>query len=136
MSPIILSTNPETFSVLFEERRPVNSSSAVSPSRGERNEVKEMKKRGFYEPKPNSIRGCAEHITLAERELSAFFRAVSELFGAKQAELSAEDWLHEFTAIGSLPASKRELRWITSKASTRLASRVNALSLFTELQSL
>jgi len=38
-----------------------------------------MKQRGFYEPQPNSNCGCAEHITLAERKLSAFFRAVTEL---------------------------------------------------------
>jgi hypothetical protein len=91
---------------------------------------------GFYEPQQDSNRGCVEQITLAERELSAFFRAVTELFGTEQAKLSAEDWLHEFTATGSLRASARELRWITTKASTRLASRVNASSLLTELQSM
>ena len=94
-----------------------------------------MKQPEFYEPQQNS-NCCADHITLAERELSAFFRAVTELFGAEQAEVSAEDWLHEFTAIGSLPESARELGWITTKASTRLARRVNASSLSTELQSL
>ena len=82
----------------------------------------------------NSI--CADLATLAERELSAFFRAVTELFGTEQAELSAEDWLHELTAIDSAPTSTRELRRITAKASTRLASRVNASYLLIELQSL
>jgi hypothetical protein len=82
----------------------------------------------------NSV--CSDLATMAERELSAFFRAVTELFGTEQAELSAEDWLHEFTTINSLPVSTRELRRITAKASTRLASRVNASSLLTELQSL
>jgi hypothetical protein len=86
---------------------------------------------------PNNFNSvCADLATMAERELSAYFRAVAELFGPEQAELSAEDWLHEFTAIDSLPASTRELRRITAKASTRLAGRVNASSLFTELQSL
>jgi hypothetical protein len=99
-------------------------------------EVNEMKQPGFYEPQQNSNRGWCERLTLAERELSAFFRAVTDLFGAEQAELSAEDWLREFTAIGSLPASTGELRRITTKASTRLASRVSASSFLTELQNL
>jgi hypothetical protein len=89
-----------------------------------------------HTPPKNLNSVCADLAVMAERELSAFFRAVTELFGKEQAELSAEDWLHEFTAIGSLPASRRELRWITTKASTRLASRLNASSLLTELQNL
>ncbi len=38
---------------------------------------------------------CADQINMAERELSAFIRAVAELFGPEQARLSAEDWLDE-----------------------------------------
>jgi len=71
---------------------------------------------------------------MAERELSAFFTAITQLFGPKQAELSAEDWLKELIEIDSLPASSREWRLITAKASTRLASRVNASSPSTEPQ--
>ncbi len=37
---------------------------------------------------------CAELLGLAQQELTALFRAVTESFGAEQAELSAEDWLH------------------------------------------
>ena len=59
-------------------------------------------------------------MTMAERELSAFFTAVSQLFGSEQAELSAEDWLHELIEIDGLPASTREWRLITAKVSTRL----------------
>jgi len=66
---------------------------------------------------------------MAEQELSAFFRAVTELFGSEQAEISAEDWLDELIAIDRLPASARDLRRITAQASTRLASRVGASSL-------
>jgi len=40
------------------------------------------------------------------------------------AQLSAEDWLQELTAIDALPASAREWRLITARASTRLASRL------------
>jgi hypothetical protein len=75
---------------------------------------------------------CGELMTMAERELSAFFRTVTELFGSEQAELSAEDWLHELNDSDNLPGSEREWRWITAKVSSRLASRVLASSLLTE----
>jgi hypothetical protein len=72
-------------------------------------------------------------MTMAERELSAFFNAVTELFGSKQAELSAEDWLHELIETQGLPTSAQEWRSITAQASTRLPSGVNASSRSTEL---
>jgi hypothetical protein len=75
---------------------------------------------------------CADLMTMAERELSAFFNAVTQLFGSEQAELSAEDWLHELIETDGLPASVREWRLITAKASTRLPNGVNASSLSTE----
>jgi alkylhydroperoxidase/carboxymuconolactone decarboxylase family protein YurZ len=75
---------------------------------------------------------CADFTAMAERELSAFFNAVTQLFGSEQAELSADDWLHEVIEIDGLPASTREWRLITAKISTRLASRVTASSLSTE----
>jgi hypothetical protein len=71
---------------------------------------------------------CPDLITMAERELSAFFNAVTQSFGPEQAELSAEDWLQELIEIDALPASAREWRLITANVSTRLASRVNASS--------
>jgi hypothetical protein len=85
-----------------------------------------------YKPPRNSNPRCADLMTMAERELSAFFNAVTQLFGSEQAELSAEDWLQELIEIDGLPASIREWRLITAKASTRLASGVNASSLSTE----
>jgi hypothetical protein len=69
---------------------------------------------------------CGDLMTMAEEELAAFLSAVTELFGSEQAQLSAEDWLHELLAIHDLPASTREWRLVTVKASARLASRVNA----------
>jgi putative NADH-flavin reductase len=69
---------------------------------------------------------------MAERELSAFFNAVTQLFGSEQAELSAKDWLQELIVVEGLPASTREWRLITAKASTRLASRLSVSSLSTE----
>lgn len=77
---------------------------------------------------------CPELIAKAERELAAFFKTVTQSFGAQQAEIAAEDWLHELAEIDGLPASIREWRQITAKALARLASRVSALSLSTELQ--
>jgi hypothetical protein len=87
-----------------------------------------------YEPLKNSNPPCPDLATMAERELAAFFNAVIQLFGSEQAELSAEEWLQELTEIDALPASTREWRLITAKASTRLASRVRASSLTTERQ--
>ena len=72
---------------------------------------------------------CRELMTMAERELSAFFSAVTELFGPEQAEVSAEDWLRELTASDHLPTSIREWRTLTVAAAARLASRVNGLAL-------
>ena len=87
-----------------------------------------------YKPPTNFIPGCADLVTMAERELSAFFNAVIQLFGLEQANLSAEDWLHELIEIDGLPTSTHEWRLVTAKVSTRLANRVNSPSLSTEPQ--
>ena len=65
--------------------------------------------------------------TMAERELSAFFCAVTELYSSEQAEASAEDWLRELMARVGLPASAHEWRTLTIAAAARLASRVSNL---------
>ena len=88
-----------------------------------------MNPRARYVPSTNFDSGCAELMTMAERELSAFFNAVTQLFGSEQADLAAEDWLHELIEIDRLPASAREWRLITAKVSTRLPGGVNASSL-------
>ena len=87
-----------------------------------------------YRTSNKSTPRCADLMTMAERELSAFFKAVAQSFGSEQAELSAEDWLQELSGIDGLPTSAREWRLITAKVSTRLASRVSASSLSTEPQ--
>ena len=56
-----------------------------------------------YKPSNNFNPPCADLMTMAERELSAFFNAVTQLFGSEQAELSAEDWLHELIETDGLP---------------------------------
>jgi hypothetical protein len=87
-----------------------------------------------YKPSNSSNHPCPDLVTMAERELTAFFNAVTQLFGSEQAELSAEDWLRELIETNALPASTREWRLITAKVSTRLASQANASSLMTESQ--
>jgi hypothetical protein len=91
-----------------------------------------MNPRARNEPSINSNSGCADLMTMAERELSAFFSAVTQLFGSEQAELSAGEWLQELIEIDALPASAREWRLITAKVSTRLTSRLRSSSLSTE----
>ncbi|MGA8619491.1 MAG: hypothetical protein WB660_13370 [Candidatus Sulfotelmatobacter sp.] len=93
-----------------------------------------MNRLARHKPSKNSNHPCSDLTTMAERELSAFFNAITQLFGWEQAELSAEDWLHELIEIDGLPASTREWRLITTKVLTRLASRVSASSLSTEPQ--
>lgn len=75
---------------------------------------------------------CADSISMAERELAAFFRAVTELFGSELAELSAKQWLRELEAAEDLPASTREWRRVTARASAWLANRINVLLPSTE----
>ena len=68
---------------------------------------------------------CEDQIKIAERELSAFIRAVTELFGPEQARLSTEDWLDELELKDSpLRATSRDWRAVTVAASARLANRV------------
>src|SRR5712675_1355093 len=86
-------------------------------------------------PKDHTL-DCADMMTTAEQELTAFFRAVRNLFGSELAELSADDWLNELMTTEALPSSTREWRGITLKASTRLAARVNALSITIPCQTL
>ena len=67
---------------------------------------------------------CEEQIKMAERELSAFVRAVTELFGPEQARLSAEDWLDASELMDSTPrATSRDWRAVTVAVATRLANR-------------
>ena len=87
-----------------------------------------MNPRARYELSINSNSGCADLMTMAERELSAFFSAVTRLFGSEQADLSADDWLHELSEIGSLPTSAREWRLITAKVLTQIPGGENASS--------
>ena len=67
---------------------------------------------------------CEDQINMAERELSAFIRAVTELFGPEQAGLSTEDWLDESELMDSPHGgTRKDWRAVTIAASARLANR-------------
>jgi alkylhydroperoxidase/carboxymuconolactone decarboxylase family protein YurZ len=95
-----------------------------------------MNQLAINQPPKDHTPGCADVMTTAEQELTAFFRAVMNLFGSELAELSANDWLNELVTTKALPSSTREWRGITLKASTRLAARVNASSITNPCQTL
>ncbi|MGO9540273.1 MAG: hypothetical protein ACLPN2_06730, partial [Terriglobales bacterium] len=66
-----------------------------------------------------------DQMHIAERELSAFIRAVTQLFGPEEAELSAEEWLDESELTDSPPwSTSRNWRAVTIAASARLANRL------------
>jgi hypothetical protein len=78
-----------------------------------------------HESFSNSI--YEEQTHLAERELSAFISAVTQMFGPEQGRASTEDWLEESELMDSPPRStNRDWRSVTIAASARLASRVDA----------
>jgi hypothetical protein len=71
------------------------------------------------------FRDAGVQMHIAERELSAFIRAVTQLFGSEEARLSAEDWLDESELMDSPPLStSRNWRAVTIAASARLANRL------------
>ncbi len=68
-----------------------------------------------------------DQLHMAERELSAFIRAVTELFGPEQAKISTEDWLDESELMDRLLRStSRDWRAVTVAASARMANRLTA----------
>jgi hypothetical protein len=87
--------------------------------------MKYMNRSALNKPQNNYDAICGDLLTMAERELASFFRAVTASFGSEQAEVSAEDWLRELAAIHDLPASTREWRKLTIKASARLTRNVH-----------
>jgi len=68
--------------------------------------------------------GLAKLSASAERELSAFFSAVGELFGPEEAALASNDWLQQLKAMKTLPVSPRQFRQLSINASGRLAKRL------------
>jgi hypothetical protein len=65
-------------------------------------------------------------MVIAERELGAFIRAVTELYGPEQARLAAEYWVDELELMDALPGpTRRDWGSVTVAASTQLARRLN-----------
>ena len=65
-------------------------------------------------------------MVIAERELGAFIRAVTELFGPEQALLAAEDWIAELELMDALPGpTRRDWGLVTIAAAAQLARRLN-----------
>jgi hypothetical protein len=99
-------------------------------------ESREELRNVMRQPKPISIdelasqtHSCAELMAAAERELTAFMRAVTELYGREQAYISADDWLDELAPIHWPCVSVgRDLRLVTIRAAARLANRLHALA--------
>ncbi|HEY2234409.1 MAG TPA: hypothetical protein VGK01_13130 [Candidatus Angelobacter sp.] len=74
---------------------------------------------------PDSI--CEEETRIAERELSSFIAAVTELYGPEQARIAGKEWLNESELMDNPPLStSRNWRAVTVAASARLARRVVA----------
>jgi hypothetical protein len=68
----------------------------------------------------------ADLMVIAKRELGAFIRAVTELFGPEQARLAAEDWVDELELMDALPGpARRDWGSVTVAASAQLARRLN-----------
>ena len=68
-------------------------------------------------------RSIAPPLVSAEKELSAFFAAVHQLFGAEQAQKAAENWIEELEeADWSSEASVIDWRRVTI-AAARLVGR-------------
>ena len=68
---------------------------------------------------------CAEIRGLAERELASFCKAVTKMFGAEQASVSAHDWIEEVRRMSVVPASAKEWRAVTIRTAARMAARLN-----------
>ena len=86
-----------------------------------------MHERFLDEPTNDQNASSDDLIKMAERELGAFFAAVTELFGPEQARLSVEDWLQELESLDTLPGLRNcDWRQVTLAVLTRLANRVNA----------
>jgi hypothetical protein len=80
-----------------------------------------------YERKDSHSPADADLTVIAERELGAFIRAVTELFGPEQARLAAQDWVDELELMDALPGpARRDWGSVTVAASARLARRLNA----------
>jgi len=80
----------------------------------------------IHEWKKSQSPANADLMAIAERELGAFIRAVTELFGPEQARLAAKDWVDELELMDALPGpTTHDWGSVTIAASAQLARRVN-----------
>jgi hypothetical protein len=80
----------------------------------------------LYESKTRHSPADEDLMVIAEQELGAFIRAVTELFGPEQARLATEDWVSEVELMDALPGpTRREWGSVTVAASIQLARRLN-----------
>jgi hypothetical protein len=71
----------------------------------------------------------SELVRKTERELGAFISAVTELYGAEQARLSAIDWLDQFESINDVSGSTtHDWRLVTIRAVACLVNRLHVKS--------
>ena len=79
-----------------------------------------------------TTKGCVQFNAglppMAGKQLAAFARAVSELFGPEQVQQSVEDWIEELE-LTDWPAGEAAPDWrhVTIAAAARLANRVNSI---------
>jgi len=70
---------------------------------------------------------CTQVVKLGERELAAFIRSVTELFGTEQARFATEDWLEAVTLLNcDSPQPSYSWRLVTISATTQFVLRVNS----------
>jgi hypothetical protein len=80
----------------------------------------------LYEWETSLSPADADLMVIAERDLGAFIRAVTELFGPEQAKLAAEDSVHELELMDALPGpTSRDWGSVAVAASAQLARRLN-----------
>jgi hypothetical protein len=80
----------------------------------------------LYEWKNSHSPADVDLMAIAERELGAFIRAVTELFGPAQARLAAEVWVDELELMDALPGpTRRDWGSVTIAASAQLSRRLN-----------
>jgi hypothetical protein len=66
-----------------------------------------------------------DQMQVEDCELSAFVRAVTELYGPEQARISEKDWLDESDLLDDPPRSEiRDWHSVSIAASARLADRL------------
>ena len=70
------------------------------------------------------IQVASDFLTLAEKELSAFIRAVDKLFGGEQARQSALDWIEELGHV-DWPSGESIPDW--RRATVGASARLGAL---------